>query len=101
MTTKLVMAVAPVFVAQKLASEVVAKLTANVTSLPMTTVPAKLWGQEIKEIQALFVNTVPQICMVSYNGNVNWNLIADPNLIPNPDAFGKHLMAELEELAST
>mmetsp|Transcript_66617 Transcript_66617/g.104092 ORF Transcript_66617/g.104092 Transcript_66617/m.104092 type:complete len:458 (+) Transcript_66617:40-1413(+) len=99
LTVKLLTSIAPLRVLQKAASEAISKITSNVTSLPMSTVPVRMFGQEIKEIQVLFVNNIPQISLMSYNGFVHWNIICDPALIPEPMAIGRHFLEEVKEMA--
>jgi diacylglycerol O-acyltransferase / wax synthase len=101
MTTDFLTSVAPVKILQKAASEALSKITCNVTSMPFTTVPMKMWGSDLKEIQVAFVNNVPQIAFISYAGVVHWNIVADPQLIPDPAALGKHMLADLKELADS
>lgn len=96
---KFLSSVAPLKVLQKAASEAISKITCNVTSLPMATVPVQMFGQEMKAVQVLFVNNIPQISLMSYNGFVHWNIICDPTLIPDPTAIGSHLLEELKAMA--
>eukprot|EP00971_Amphidinium_carterae_P187133 3714124-Amphidinium_carterae.2 len=99
-TTKFVSAIAPDGLARKLASEALSKLTCNVTCLPMSTVPVKSLGHEIQELQVLFVNNIPQVSLMTYNGTLHWNIICDPQLVPDPAAIGRHFLAEMQDLAA-
>merc|ERR1740123_513179 len=98
-TTKILASIVPRSVMRPIVSDTLSKITCNVTSLPLMTVPVTIAGQELTEMYALFVNNVPQISFISYNGNIYGNIVSDPALIPDPVAFGKHLLAELNDLA--
>jgi len=100
MTTKLITSIAPTSVMQGIASDTISKMTCNVTSVPMPTVPIRFAGREIKEVQVAFINTVPQVGFITYNGNIYWNIVSDPELIPDPIALGKYFQSELHELAA-
>mmetsp|Transcript_34159 Transcript_34159/g.72672 ORF Transcript_34159/g.72672 Transcript_34159/m.72672 type:complete len:471 (-) Transcript_34159:35-1447(-) len=101
LTSKLLTAVLPTGIMKSLASEAVTKCTANFTNLPFPDVPCTLCGQEIKEVQCVFPNILPQISLISYNSNVHWNLVANPALFPEPEALGKFVLEELSVLASS
>jgi len=101
LTTKLITSIMPTMMMRKLASEAVSKCTANVTNLPLPDVPVKLGGQELKEVQVVFVNTIPQISMLSYNGHLHWNMISDPQRIPDPGAVGRYFLEEFQQLAKS
>jgi len=92
---------APSFVTQKIASELISKATSCFTNLPMATVPLRLLGKEVKEFQVVFVNPIPQFSMVTYNGAVFWNVVADPAVIPDPRALGEYFCSEIAELQVT
>jgi len=97
-TTELLTAILPTWFLQKTASKALCSITCNYTSLPFPTVPVRLFGQRLLEAQVLFVNPGPQVAFVVYDGVVYWNVVADPDLIPDPAALGRHFNAELEEL---
>eukprot|EP00928_Gymnodinium_smaydae_P098870 TRINITY_DN9297_c0_g1_i1.p1 TRINITY_DN9297_c0_g1~~TRINITY_DN9297_c0_g1_i1.p1 ORF type:complete len:499 (+),score=98.25 TRINITY_DN9297_c0_g1_i1:88-1584(+) len=99
LTTRFLSSVAPTGLMQKAASEAISKLTCNVTCLPMATVPTSFMGKELSEVQVLFVNNIPQISLMSYNGQVHWNMVSDPALVPRPEALGEYLTVEMEALA--
>merc|ERR1712080_743222 len=97
LTTKLVTAVAPTSIMKSLASDAISKLSANVTCLPLTQCGFKACGQEVKEVQCIFVNNVPQISILTYNGFVYWNMVHDPELFPNAAVLGEYFLSEFEE----
>jgi len=99
LTTKLITGVAPTSLMRSIASEAISKGTANVTCLPLPSVPFKFGGVECKEVQCIFVNNIPQISLLTYNGNIYWNIVHDPALIPNAALLGDHFLAEFAELA--
>lgn len=99
LTTKFITAVAPTGVMRGVASNAISSATCNITNLPLPEVPMTLLGEEVKDIQVIFVNNIPQISMLSYNGALRWNMVSDPALIPDPVAFGRHFVAEFQELA--
>lgn len=99
LTTKFLTSVAPTSIMRSIASEAISKGTANTTCIPLTTVPLSLGGQEVKEVQCIFVNNIPQISLLTYNGFIYWNIVHDPRLIPDAVALGRHFVAEFAELA--
>mmetsp|Transcript_82948 Transcript_82948/g.238385 ORF Transcript_82948/g.238385 Transcript_82948/m.238385 type:complete len:468 (+) Transcript_82948:131-1534(+) len=99
MTTKFLTSVVPTGIMRSITSEAVSKCTANITNLPLPDVPTTFCGQEMKDVQCLFVNAIPQISMLSYNNFLHWNVVADPAVMPNAEALGRHLIAEFDALA--
>lgn len=99
LTTKLITGVAPTKVMRDITSEAISKGTSNITCLPLPTVPFKFGGEEVKEAQCIFVNNIPQISLLTYNGNVHWNIVHDPALIPNARKIGEYFLSEFDELA--
>merc|ERR1712070_383172 len=99
LTTKFLTAVAPSSVMRSIASEAISKATANTTCVPLTSVPFSFGGEEVKEVQCIFVNNIPQISLLTYNGMVYWNIGHDPALIPNAKKIGEYFSAEFDELA--
>lgn len=101
LTTKIITMLAPTAVMKKLASECVSKCTMNITNVPLPDVPTTFFGEEMKEVQFLFVNAIPQVSMLSYNGQLHWNLVVDPDKFPNAAEFGTIFLKELEVLAKS
>lgn len=101
LTTKLLASIMPRSMMRPIVSATLSKITCNVTSLPFMAVPVTMAGQEARTMQVLFVNNVPQFSFISYNGSIYGNVVGDPALIPDQKALGRHLLAELEELART
>lgn len=99
LTTKFITGVAPTSVMRSIASEAISKGTANVTCLPLPTVGFTFSGQEVKEVQCIFVNNIPQISLLTYNGHIYWNIVHDPALIPNAKALGEYFLSEFDDLA--
>jgi len=99
LTTKFITQVAPTSVMRSIASEAISKGSANITCLPLTQTAFSIFGQEAKEVQCIFVNNIPQISALTYNGQVYSNIVCDPLLIPNAKALGQHFLAEFDALA--
>lgn len=93
-TFSMLAAIVPKFLSTKVASQVMSSLTMNVTNLPLTEVPIKFMGHELKEVQFTFVNCMPQVSMLSYNGALHWNMISDPALISEPALLGRFFKEE-------
>merc|ERR1712032_713810 len=96
--------VAPKSFMRKAAGETFSKHTLLITNVPTATVPVTFPKQGtavIQEVQMVFPNIIPQISILSYNGNVNVNLVADPALFPEPERLGQFWVSELEMLAGT
>jgi len=99
LTTKFITSIAPTSVMRSVASEAISKGTANTTCLPLPSVPFTFADQEVKEVQCIFVNNIPQISLLTYNGFVFWNMVHDPELVPDAVKLGEHFLAEFDELA--
>lgn len=89
----------------KLGSETFSKHSLLVTCVPSMTVPTsfpKGYGssQRLSEMHMVFPNCIPQISIISYNGSVFANIVADPALYPNPERLGQLWVAEFAELAA-
>lgn len=94
--------IAPNWVLQKAVSETFSKHTLLVTQVPATTVPMtfpKEQGEVVREIQMVFPNVITQVSIISYNGNINGNIVADPNLFPDIHKVGEFWAAEMAALA--
>merc|ERR1712194_16962 len=94
LTTKLLTAISPRFVMQALASDANSKATLNITSVPFPSVPITVFGQELGEVQMVYVAPVTQISMISYNGILSWNMVADPKIMPQPQKLGQFFLEE-------
>jgi len=99
LTTKFVTAIASTNVLRRTAAEVTSKCSLIITSVPLTTVPVSWCGEEVKEAQCFVVQTIPQISLLSYNGFIHWNMVADRALVPDAAALSRHFLVELEELS--
>jgi len=100
LTTDLITGLAPTSVMKKIASEAISKCSCNVSNLPLPDVPVRFAGQEMKDVQVVFVNNIPQITMLSYAGALRWNMVSDPQRIPDPLALGRYFLEEFSRLAA-
>jgi len=101
--TDFVKGVAPTSVLQKTASETFSKHSLLVTNVPSTTVPItfpKEGGEQVSETHMVFPNVIPQVSIITYNGFVNANIVADPELFPTAEVLGEMFQQEFEALAS-
>eukprot|EP00928_Gymnodinium_smaydae_P038211 TRINITY_DN26399_c0_g1_i1.p1 TRINITY_DN26399_c0_g1~~TRINITY_DN26399_c0_g1_i1.p1 ORF type:complete len:493 (-),score=41.99 TRINITY_DN26399_c0_g1_i1:93-1397(-) len=74
-----------------------------VTNVPGPTVPV-VWpknGEVLSEVQMVFPNCIPQFSILSYRGEIQGNVVADPALLPDPASFGMHWRQEFEILAES
>jgi hypothetical protein len=102
--TKFITSVAPVGVMRKAASETFSKHSMLISTMPFSTVPVTLpkkGGEEVQEVQMVFPNCIPQLSIITYNGHVDANFVADPELYPNPAILGDFWMREFEALGSS
>jgi len=102
--TNFVKGVAPLSVLRKAASETFSKHTLLVTNVPSTTVPVtfpKEGGAEVDEIQMVFPNVITQVSIITYNGKVCANIVADPALFPRMDDLGAIWESELAMLSGS
>jgi len=100
--TEFVKNVAPKSFLRKAAGDTFSKHSLLITNIPTATVPLafpKGGDAIIQEMQMVFPNIIPQVSILSYNGNINANLVADPALFPQPERLGQLWVSELEALA--
>lgn len=100
--TNFLQSAAPSSVLRKAASEVFSKHSLLVTNVPGMTCP--VWfpregGETMQEIQMVFPNVVTQFSLLSYNGSVHGNIVADPALFADPELFGRMWVEEFEILS--
>jgi len=99
--TSFVNSVAPTSVLRKTASEVFSKHSILVTNVPSFSVPVKIpeeQGSEMREMHMVFPNIIPQVSMITYNGHVCCNIVADPGLYPQPEALSQIFVEEFSVL---
>jgi len=99
--TSFVNSVAPTSVLRKTASEVFSKHSVLVTNVPSFSVPVKIpeeQGSEMREMHMVFPNIIPQVSMITYNGHVCCNIVADPGLYPQPEALSQIFVEEFDVL---
>jgi len=99
--TNFVKGVAPTSFLRKTAGEVFSKHSLLVTNVPSCTVPVtvpKQGGEVMREIQMVFPNIIPQVSIISYDGRVNANIVADPSLFAQPRELGRLWQEEFQRL---
>lgn len=100
--TNFIKSIAPDSILRKAASETMCKHTLLVSSVPSPTVPItwpKEGGAVMQEVQMVFPNAITQVSLVSYNGSVHANIVADERFFPDPTALGRMWVSEFEALA--
>jgi len=101
--TKCLAGVAPAMILRKAAGELWSKHTVLVTNVPATTIPVTCpaeGGEVVQGFQVPIPNVMSQVSLVSYNGFIFGNLVADPDLFPDPAALGRYWLAEFDALAA-
>jgi len=100
--TNFITKVAPKKILNKAAAETFSKHSLLVTNVPATAVPAT-WpaegGSPIQAMSVVIANVMPQISMISYNGDVHASIVADPDLIPDAGKLGQFFLEEFDILA--
>lgn len=97
--THIACSTAPVGFLRKAAAETFSKHSMLVTQIPGFSVPISVFGREVKEMQMVFPNIIPQLSIMTYNGFVFANLVADPTLI-QAEKFEEYWWQEFEALAA-
>jgi len=100
-TTQLVVGVLPQSATAKAVSELFSKHSLLVSSTPAMTVPTsfpEMGGKTISEMHMVFPNIIPQLSVISYNGSIAANLVADPQLFPEPEKLGELWGSEFKVL---
>jgi diacylglycerol O-acyltransferase / wax synthase len=72
-----------------------------VTNLPGPQVPLYVLGREIREVYPLAFlphNHALAVAIMSYNGQMNFGLLADAHALPELEALGEWVTAEVESL---
>merc|ERR1712178_269043 len=95
--------IAPRALLNKAAAEIWSKHTMQVTNVPSPSVPMRFpaeGGEIVTEVQLVIANVMPQVSMVTYNGNVYASIIADPALYPDTAALGRMWVDEFDALAA-
>jgi WS/DGAT/MGAT family acyltransferase len=96
-----VLGYAPQMLQDRLFNMLIRRATAVMTNVPGPQVPLYLGGAEIKQIMAW----VPQsgdigmgVSILSYNGMVQFGLVTDAQMVPDPEAIIAHFRPQFEEL---
>jgi len=63
--------------------------------------PVTFGGQTITAMQVLVANVLPQICVLSYNGVINMNMVLDDKVVLESEKFVQCFQEELQEMAIT
>jgi len=82
----------PPSVLRKAVAETFSRHSLLVTCVPGTTVPItfpKNGGTVVQEVQMVFPNIIPQVSIITYDGSVHANFVADPALFPRPQELGR------------
>lgn len=99
--TDMITKAAPASVLRKAVGETFSKHSLLVTCLPGPTVPItfpKNGGEVIREIQMVFPNIITQVSIITYDGFVHANVVADPALFPRPEDLGRMWAEEFDVL---
>ncbi|KAF4659911.1 hypothetical protein FOL47_007385 [Perkinsus chesapeaki] len=88
---------APIGFYQKTARKVFANHTAIFSNVPGPTTSQYFAGKEVTGAQAIFMNAIPQVTLVSYDGKVYYNITLDPTVVKDweklDDLFRNELLA--------
>lgn len=96
--------ISPLSILRKAASETFSKHTLLISNVPATTVPItfpKEGGEQVDELQMVFPNVITQVSIITYNGKVCANIVADPTLFPDIQALGNFWTSEISSLAGS
>jgi len=69
------------------------------SNVPGPTFPVYVAGQRVTGIQMIFPNLIAQVGIISYDGQVGFNMVLDDNVVKNPDLLRQAYVQELRDLA--
>lgn len=101
--TRFFTGIAPRRLLNMAAAELFSKHTLLVTNVPSTSVEMtwpKEGGETVQGLSVVVANVMPQVSLVSYNGALYSNIVADPKLIPRPSTLGDLWVSEFETLVA-
>lgn len=90
----------PVFLQQKTAHDVFSRHTIVFSNLPGPSAACYLCSRKLVAVHAIFPNIIPQAIIISYAGEIMYNISLDPAVVPDAEDFKRMLLDELRELAT-
>mmetsp|Transcript_59803 Transcript_59803/g.109084 ORF Transcript_59803/g.109084 Transcript_59803/m.109084 type:complete len:101 (-) Transcript_59803:127-429(-) len=78
--------------------DLMSKHSLVIANVPGPGVPVKIAGEMVQEIQLPCPGTITQIFMVSYSGFLCTSMMADPEIVPEPEAVGACFGVEFDAL---
>ena len=89
----------PPFLQKKTAHDVFSRHTFVFSNLPGPATPCYLCQQRLVGLQAIFPNMIPQVILISYGGEVFFNMTVDPGVVTDTELFKKMYVDEMKGLA--
>ena len=68
------------------------------SNVPGPQFPCYVGGKKVDDLHMYFPNLIPQVGILSYNGQVSMNIIIDEKVITSPNMLVEGFLAELEDL---
>jgi hypothetical protein len=88
----------PAFMQQDTAQKVFSRHSLVFSNVPGPKTGLRLFGKAVDEMQAVFINVIPQVIAMSIGGKVSMNLVADPEVITPLQDLPRHYLDELDAM---
>eukprot|EP01038_Epipyxis_sp_PR26KG_P016363 gene16363-22302_t len=96
-----IISILPKFIGQQIAYDVFTRHSMVFSNLPGPSEPFTFCDSKLLGIQAIFPNLIPQVIIISYNGDVFFNMSVDPDVIDMHSYLPSLYISELKELAES
>jgi hypothetical protein len=89
----------PLVIARKTISDIFSRHTIIFSNVPGPEKPVMFGGEKVTEVQMFFNNLLPQVGILTYEGNVFMNMNIDTDAIPGSEMLPTYFAQELIELS--
>jgi diacylglycerol O-acyltransferase len=91
-------AVLPFAMASQTAKDIMLKHSCVFTNVPGPQIPTYMSGSQVSALSVFVNNNVPQVSLISFNGQVRTTMVADNGLLPQMEKIGEYMSDELQAL---
>eukprot|EP00667_Euglena_gracilis_P006786 EG_transcript_6847 len=89
----------PLVMTRATATGTLLRHTVVVSNVPGPDRPVRVCGALLDEVQMIYRNLVPQVGLLSYNGELFGNFVVDPDVVPEAHTLPGYYLEELRALA--
>ena len=91
---------APDFLFGKVAQNLFSRHSVVFSNVPGPAEPVFICGKRLVGLQGIYPNLITQLICISYCGEMQMNLVTDPDIIDAPATLSEYYLDELNALAS-